>query len=82
MMHPERVQQLIAAGLPCEHLQVSGDGHHFEALIVSASFAGRNRVQRQQLVNRILQQHFDSGELHALSMKTQTPAEWRDASRG
>jgi acid stress-induced BolA-like protein IbaG/YrbA len=82
MMHPERVQQLIAAGLPCEHLQVSGDGHHFEALIVSEHFAGRNRVQRQQLVNRILQQHFDSGELHALSMKTQTPAEWRDASRG
>ncbi len=82
MMHPERVQELIASGLPCEHLQVSGDGHHFEALIVSASFAGRNRVQRQQLVNRILQQHFDSGELHALSMKTQTPEEWRSVRRG
>ncbi|MEF8727568.1 MAG: BolA/IbaG family iron-sulfur metabolism protein [Accumulibacter sp.] len=82
MMHPERVQELIAAGLPCEQLQVSGDGHHFEALIVSASFAGRNRVQRQQLVNRILQQHFDSGELHALSMKTQTPEEWRSVRRG
>jgi len=82
MMHPERVHQLIASGLPCEHLQVSGDGHHFEALIVSERFAGRNRVHRQQLVNRILQQHFDSGELHALSMKTQTPEEWRNASRG
>ena len=82
MMHPERVHQLIADGLPCEHLQVSGDGHHFEALIVSERFVGRNRVQRQQLVNQILQQHFDSGELHALSMKTQTPEEWRSVRRG
>lgn len=82
MMHPERVHQLIADGLPCEHLQVSGDGHHFEALIVSERFVGRNRVQRQQLVNQILQQHFDSGELHALSMKTQTPEEWGKRARG
>ncbi len=82
MLDPKLIESWIAAGLPCEHLQVSGDGHHFEALIVSASFAGRNRVQRQQLVNRILQQHFDSGELHALSMKTQTPEEWRSVRRG
>ncbi|MBO3704955.1 MAG: BolA/IbaG family iron-sulfur metabolism protein [Candidatus Accumulibacter sp.] len=82
MMHPERVHQLIADGLPCEHLQVSGDGHHFEALIVSERFVGRNRVQRQQLVNQVLQQHFDSGELHALSMKTQTPEEWGKRARG
>jgi acid stress-induced BolA-like protein IbaG/YrbA len=38
MMHPEQVQKIIAEGLPCEHLQVAGDGHHFEALIVSAEF--------------------------------------------
>jgi len=82
MMHPERVHQLIADGLPCEHLQVSGDGHHFEALIVSERFVGRNRVQRQQLVNQVLQQHFDSGELHALSMKAQTPEEWGKRARG
>jgi hypothetical protein len=39
MMHPEQVQKIIAEGLPCEHLQVVGDGHHFEALIVSAEFS-------------------------------------------
>ena len=80
MMHPEQLQKIIAEGLPCEHLQVVGDGHHFEALIVSAEFAGRNRVQRQQRVNEILRLHFDSGDLHALSMKTQTPEEWSTAS--
>ncbi|MBL8395802.1 MAG: BolA family transcriptional regulator [Candidatus Accumulibacter sp.] len=81
MMHPEQIRQLIAEGLPCEHLQVTGDGHHFEALIVSSSFVGKSRVQRQQLVNQILHAHFNSGELHALSMKTQTPEEW-GAARG
>ncbi|TXI71960.1 MAG: BolA family transcriptional regulator [Dokdonella sp.] len=77
MMDPERLRALIATGLVCEHLDVSGDGHHFAALIVSAAFAGKSRVQRQQHVNAILREHFDSGELHALSMKTQTPEEWR-----
>ena len=81
MMHPEQIRQLIAEGLPCEHLQVTGDGHHFEARIVSASFVGKSRVQRQQLVNQLLHAHFGSGELHALSMKTQTPEEW-SATRG
>jgi acid stress-induced BolA-like protein IbaG/YrbA len=77
MMQPEQVQQLIAAGMHCEHLQVDGDGHHFEALIVSSEFVGKSRVQRQQRVNEVLRAHFNSGELHALSMKVQTPAEWQ-----
>ncbi len=81
MMQPEQVENIIAAGLSCEHLQVVGDGQHFEALIVSAEFVGRNRVQRQQRVNELLRGHFNSGELHALSMKTRTPEEW-SAARG
>ncbi len=81
MMHPEQVRALIAQGLPCEHLQVSGDGQHFEALIVSAEFVGKSRVQRQQRVNAVLQHYFNSGELHALSMQTRTPEEW-SAARG
>jgi len=81
MMHPEQVEAIIAAGICCEHLKVAGDGQHFEALIVSNEFVGKNRVQRQQAVNEVLRQHFNSGELHALSMKTQTLEEW-DATRG
>ncbi|MQM33445.1 MAG: BolA family transcriptional regulator, partial [Candidatus Accumulibacter phosphatis] len=65
MMHPEQVQAIIAEGIACAHLEVAGDGHHFEALIVSAEFIGKNRVQRQQAVNEVLRQHFDSGQLHA-----------------
>ena len=81
MMQPEQIRKIIADGMPCEHLQVAGDGQHFEALIVSKEFVGKTRVQRQQRVNEVLRALFDSGELHALSMKTQTPDEW-SAARG
>jgi acid stress-induced BolA-like protein IbaG/YrbA len=76
MMNPERIQTLIANGLPCETLRVEGDGQHFEAVIVSTQFAGKTLVQRQRMVNAALRASFDSGELHALSMKTLTPEEW------
>lgn len=81
MMHPDQIKQLILAGMTWEHLALDGDGQHFEALVVSAEFVGKNRVQRQQHVNRILKARFDSGELHALSFKTLTPEEW-SAQRG
>jgi acid stress-induced BolA-like protein IbaG/YrbA len=67
--------------MACEYLSLVGDGHHFEAIVVSAEFVGKNRVQRQQHVNKILKDKFDSGELHALSFKTLTPEEW-SAQRG
>jgi acid stress-induced BolA-like protein IbaG/YrbA len=76
MLDPKQIEAWIAAGLPCELIAAEGDGHHFEVVIVSGEFAGLGRVKRQQLVNAILKTRFDSGELHALSMKTLTPEEW------
>lgn len=81
MMHPDEIKQLILAGMSCEYLSLDGDGQHFEALVVSAEFAGKNRVQRQQRVYQTLKARLDSGELHALSFKTMTPEEW-SAQRG
>jgi acid stress-induced BolA-like protein IbaG/YrbA len=80
MLDPKQIEHWIAAGMPCEQLSVDGDGQHFQALIVSAEFAGLNRVQRQQRVNKMLKEHFDTGVLHALSMQCLTPEE--AASRG
>ena len=77
MMTPERIRTIIGEALPCEGLHVEGDGEHFDAILVSAQFVGKSRVARQQLVNAILRPYFDSGELHALSMKTLTPDERR-----
>ncbi len=76
MVTEDSVKQGIAAGLACEHLEVSGDGQHFQALIVSHEFEGRNRVQRHQLVYRALGDRMRE-EIHALSMQTLTPSEWQ-----
>jgi len=76
MVTQESVKAGIAAGLACEHLEVLGDGQHFQALIVSPAFAGKNRVQRHQLVYAALGDRMRE-EIHALSMQTLTPEEWR-----
>lgn len=71
---PEQVRGWIAESLPCEDLRVTGDGQHFEALIVSARFAGLGRVARHQLVYRALGGRM-RGDIHALSMRALTPEE-------
>lgn len=80
MVTPDNVKSYIAQGLACDHLEVSGDGQHFEAVIVSAAFEGRNRVQRHQIVYKALGDRMRA-EIHALSMKTMTPAEWAAGTR-
>jgi len=78
MVTPESVQQGIESGLPCAHIEVIGDGQHFQAVIVSARFAGKSRVQRHQLVYAALGERMRE-EIHALSMRTLTPDEWSRA---
>jgi acid stress-induced BolA-like protein IbaG/YrbA len=75
---PDQVKNYIAAGLPCEHLEVEGDGQHFFATIVSPNFEGKRLIQRHQLVYAALGDRMRE-EIHALSMKTLTPAEWQSA---
>ena len=75
MVTPEQIKSWIAAGLPCEHLELAGDGQHFEAVIVSAEFRGKSMVQQHQLVYKALGERMRE-EIHALSMKTYTPEEW------
>ena len=72
---PQQVQEFIAAGLACEHLVVEGDGRHFFATIVSVEFEGLPRVRRHQRVYAALGDRMRE-QIHALSMKTLTPAEW------
>ena len=69
------VEAFIAAGLACDHLDVEGDGRHFFATIVSAEFEGLLRVRRHQRVYQALGDRMRE-QIHALSMKTLTPAEW------
>jgi len=80
MVTAESIQTHIETALPCELVQVEGDGHHFNAVIVSAEFRGKNMVQQHQLVYHALGDRMKQ-EIHALSMKTLTPEQWADGNR-
>ena len=75
-MTREELHAIIAAGLACDHLELSGDGRHWYATIVSPSFEGQRLIQRHQKVYAALGGRIQTDEVHALSMKTYTPAEW------
>jgi acid stress-induced BolA-like protein IbaG/YrbA len=72
---PENIRTYIAAGLDCAHIEVTGDGSHFEAVIVSTAFAGKRPIARHQLVYAALGDRMKQ-EIHALSMRTLTPEEF------
>lgn len=76
---PDYLRDLLSTGLPCEHLAVEGDGEHFYATIVTAEFEGLSRIKRHQRVYAVLGERMRA-EIHALSMKTLTPAEWQAES--
>ena len=75
-MTADQLQSIIQAGLNCEHLSIEGDGRHWFATIVSTEFEGKRLLARQRLVYATLGERITTDEVHALSMKTLTPAEW------
>ncbi|WHZ12635.1 MAG: YrbA protein [Burkholderiaceae bacterium] len=75
-MTADELKSLISAGLPCEHLELDGDGQHWFATIVSKEFEGKRAIQRHQRVYAALGTRLQTNEVHALSMRTFTPAEW------
>ena len=73
------IRELIRQGLPGAEVEVQGeDGVHFEAVVVSAAFAGKLPLARHRLVYATLGERM-GGEIHALALKTLTPDE---AARG
>ena len=80
-MNPEDVQKMIAAGLPDCEVKVTGDGSHFDATVIGDIFDGMSLVKKQQKVYATLGDKITSGEVHALSIKTFTPAEYEKAQK-
>jgi len=80
-MDPEEVKKLILAGLPDCEITVKGDGSHFDAIVVGDVFDGKSMVAKQKLVYATVNDYIKSGQLHALSIKTYTPAEWEKARK-
>jgi acid stress-induced BolA-like protein IbaG/YrbA len=75
MVQPADIEGYIKAALPCSHLAVTGDGQHFEAVIVSERFTGLSKVRQHQLVYAALGERMRE-EIHALSMQTYAPDAW------
>lgn len=76
MVTPEDIKSWIESGLQDAHVEIDGDGHHFNAVIVTPLFEGKSRIAQHQLVYAALGDKMKA-EIHALSMRTLTPEEWR-----
>lgn len=77
-MRADDIKNLIETGLkPCTAMVEGEDGVHFNAIVVSPAFSGKNRIQKQQMVYATLGNRIQDGTIHALSIKTFTPDEWQ-----
>ena len=82
MMQVDKLKAKIAQLLPCEYLNVQGDGRHFFVEVVSTAFEGKTRLARHRLIKDGLKSLMASDELHALSITTaKTPAEWQESNK-
>ncbi|HBA08442.1 BolA family protein [Methylotenera mobilis] len=76
MLSAQQLEAYITQNLACDYIKVLGDdGTHFEAIVVSPEFVGKNMVKQHQLVYAALGERMKA-EIHALSMKTFTPEAW------
>lgn len=76
-MEAHDIEALIRAGFPDAQITITdlaGDGNHWAAEVIDASFAGLSRVQQQRAVNATVKAEIDSGKLHALALTTKAPA--------
>ncbi len=76
MFEATEIERLISAGLPCEFVMVKGDdGVHFSGIVVSETFEGKSMLDQHRAVKQTLGALLGN-EIHALGLKTYTPARW------
>lgn len=79
VMTPGEIKSTVEKALPGSTVEVrdlTGGGDHFQVLVVSAAFEGKGLLDQQQMVNGALREALNSGRIHALALKTYTPAQW------
>lgn len=80
-MDPKEIEKLIEQGLDGATVRVETDGlGHYQALVVSPEFDGKRSIARHRMVYATLGT-LVGGEIHALAVKTFTPAEWQETNR-
>lgn len=80
-MEVSQIKQLIESGLSSVEATVTGDGYHYEAVVIGDCFDGKSMVEQQKMVYATLNEHITSGAIHAVTIKTYTPEQWKKASQ-
>lgn len=77
-MQPEELERLIKEGFADAEVRVSGDGRHFDAVVISDAFSGKSMLEQHRMVYAALGDRFDTDVVHALSIKTYTRKDWEN----
>ena len=75
-MEPSQVKQIIEAGISGCEATVTADGGKYTAIVVSGEFEGKTMLAEQKMVYALMNEHIQSGAVHALTIKAYTPEEW------
>ncbi|PLR52681.1 BolA family iron metabolism protein IbaG [Chimaeribacter arupi] len=76
-MDTQEIKDVLMQALTLQEAHVTGDGSHFQVIVVGEQFAGMNRVKKQQSVYAPLMEYIADNRIHALSIKAFTPEEWK-----
>ena len=80
-MDPDKLKKILEQQFKGCQISVDGDGSHFLISMVGEQFTGLSKLKRQQLVYSCVNEQITSGEIHALTMRLYTPAEWQLAEK-
>ncbi len=75
-MHSEDVKKIIETHIEGSQVITAGEGCDFQVTVIGEVFAGLTPVKKQQLVYQCLNEYIANGSIHALTIKTYTPAQW------
>jgi stress-induced morphogen len=79
MITPEEIKTTLEKALPgstVETRDLTGGGDHWQVIIVSPVFEGKGLLEQHRLVNEVLKAEIGDQRIHALALKTFTPAQW------
>ena len=79
MISPDEIKQTLSTALPVslvETQDLTGGGDHWQVIIVSAAFDGKGLLEQHRMVNEVLKEPLADQRIHALSLKTYSPAQW------
>jgi acid stress-induced BolA-like protein IbaG/YrbA len=80
MITPEEIKQSLSQALPVEVIEtqdLTGGGDHWQVIIVSSAFDGKGLLEQHRMINDVLKEPLADQRIHALSLKTYSPAQWQ-----